>query len=115
MSNYKKGDIIEGKVTGIENYGIFLSFDDNYTGLIHISEISSSFVRSVNDYAEMNEIIKAKVLDIDESRKKMKLSLLDIDYRPSRGKTRGITETKSGFSNLKAALDNWISEKEKEI
>ena len=37
---YKIGDIVKGKVTGIENYGIFLLMEDGYTGLIHISEIS---------------------------------------------------------------------------
>ena len=40
MDNYKIGDIVEGTVTGIERYGIFLSFNNNKTGLIHISEIS---------------------------------------------------------------------------
>ena len=44
---YKIGDIVKGKVTGIENYGIFLLMEDGYTGLIHISEISEKFVRNV--------------------------------------------------------------------
>ena len=40
MPDVKKGDSVKGKVTGVENYGIFLLMDDGYTGLIHISEIS---------------------------------------------------------------------------
>ena len=49
MIEYKIGDIVKVRVTGIERYGIFVSVDSLYTGLIHISEISSSFVKDVND------------------------------------------------------------------
>ena len=38
MKNYQKGEVVKGTVTGFEKYGIFLSFDEEYTGLIHISE-----------------------------------------------------------------------------
>ena len=46
MNQYKKGEIVTGCVTGIEKYGIFVSLDDYYSGLIHISEISSFFVKN---------------------------------------------------------------------
>ena len=44
MTKYERDKTVIGCVTGIESYGIFVSLDDNYTGLIHISEISSDFV-----------------------------------------------------------------------
>ena len=62
MDKIKIGDVVFGKVTGIEKYGIFLSLDDNINGLIHISEISNSFVKNVEDYASIGETIKAKVI-----------------------------------------------------
>ena len=40
MNIYKVGKIVKGTVTGIENYGAFVSLENDYTGLIHISEIS---------------------------------------------------------------------------
>ena len=46
MNQYKKGEIVTGCVTGIEKYGIFVSLDDYYSGLIHISEISDFFVKN---------------------------------------------------------------------
>ena len=49
MNEYKKGDIITGKVTGFEKYGIFLAFENGYTGLIHISELSENFVKDVTE------------------------------------------------------------------
>ena len=47
---YKIGDIVQGCVTGIEKYGVFVNLDEYYTGLIHISEVSDLYVRNVNDY-----------------------------------------------------------------
>ena len=67
MTRYKRGEIITGYVTGIEKYGIFVNIDDNYSGLIHISEITSSYVRNINDYAKIGEIIRAKVIEVDEN------------------------------------------------
>ena len=50
MSKYENGKIVTGCVTGIENYGIFVSLDEYYSGLIHISEISHGFVKDVHDF-----------------------------------------------------------------
>lgn len=115
MVNYKVDDIVKGKVTGMEDYGIFLSLEDNVTGLIHISEISSSFVRNVADYVKLGEEIHAKVIGIDEDGKKLRLSIKDFDYRGDNKHKVGIIETKSGFTNLQKALDKWVPEKVKEI
>ncbi len=108
MPKYKKGDIVTGKVTGIENYGIFLLLEnDNYTGLIHISEISEKFVKNVFDYVRINEIIKARVLNVDDLNHKLKLSIKDFNYR-----IEDITslEDENGFNPLKKKLPEWISE-----
>ena len=52
MNSIKEKDIIKVKITGIKKYGAFASLDDNYNGLIHISEISYGFVRNINDYLQ---------------------------------------------------------------
>lgn len=112
MKKYKVGEIVKGKVTGIENYGIFLLIDDDITGLIHISELSDSFVKDVSEYADINEIIKARVLEYDEENNKMKLSVKNLDYREENNKIKGIVETKTGFKNLSSELKKWIVNKE---
>lgn len=114
MSKYKVGDIVKGKVTGIENYGIFLLLNDDYTGLIHISEISDKFVRNVFDYVQLDEVISSKVIDVDEENKKMKLTIKNFDYRID---DKRKLEDKNGFSPLRSKLPEWISEykKRKEI
>ena len=104
---YKIGYIVKGKVTGIENYGIFLLMDDGYTGLIHISEISEKFVRNVFDYVQLDEVISSKVIEIDDSNKRLKLTIKNFDYRIEDKKN---LEDKNGFSLLREKLPLWIAE-----
>lgn len=112
---YKKGNIVTGCVTGIEKYGIFVSLDNYYSGLVHISEISDSFVRNINDYVNIGETINVKILDVNENDFHLKLSIKNIDYRINKKKRANIVEVGSGFNCLKDKLDYWISIKEKEI
>ena len=72
---YKVGDVINCTVCGIENYGIFIKTNDDYSGLIHISEISSDFVRNVGDYAKVGEKIKCEVLEVNDELKQLKLTI----------------------------------------
>lgn len=110
MKKYEIGDIVKGKVTGVEDYGIFLLIDSNVTGLIHISEISPFFVKNVADYAKIGDVLEAKVLEYDDKEQKMKLSIKDL-VEETKKKSNGIVETKTGFSNLKSILNDWIDEK----
>ncbi len=115
MSKYEKGKIVTGCVSGIENYGIFVTLDEYYSGLIHISEISNNFVRNINDYVNIGETIKARVVDADEDNYHVKLSIKDIDYRINNHKKTKIVETNGGFIPLKDNLDKWIKAKIAEV
>lgn len=115
MSKYEKGKIVTGCVTGIENYGIFVSLDDYYSGLIHISEISTKFVKDVNDYVNIGETIRVKIVDKDDESCHLKLSIKDIDYRVNNKRRNKIIETEKGFETLSVKLEDWIEEKYNEI
>ncbi len=110
MTKFKKDEIIEGLVTGIEQYGIFVSLDEYYSGLIHISEISDGYVRDINNYVNIGETIKVRVLDSDDDSFHVKLSIKNLDYRINRKNTK-INETGSGFEILKNNLNKWIDER----
>ena len=111
MTRYKKGKIIRGTVTGIESYGVFISCDEYYSGLIHISEISHGFVKNVAVYVNMGDIINVEILDIDEDLGQLKLSIKNIDYKKSNDSNRRkINETASGFASLAYHLPTWIEE-----
>jgi len=115
MGMIKKKDIIRVTVTGVQKYGAFVDTNDNYEGLIHISEISYGFVKNVNDYLKVGDTIYAEVVDVDETGKHLKLSIKDIDYKKDGSRLKRMAETKSGFSPLKDNLDIWINKKIKEI
>ena len=115
MVKYKEGKIVTGYVTGIEKYGIFVTLDEYYTGLIHISEISEGFVRNVADYAEIGEIIKAEVIEYDENNRRLKLSIKNEDCSKKGKKNVPIKETETGFDSLLNELDGWIKNKEIEM
>ena len=110
MPEVKKGDSVKGKVTGIENYGIFLLMEDGYTGLIHISEISEKFVRNVADYVQVDDDLFAKVIEVDHENKRYKLTIKNYDYRE--GKSNEVEDV-NGFTPLKEALPEWIDEYKK--
>lgn len=110
---YRIGNIVKGCVTGIEKYGIFVSLDSYYSGLIHISEISESFVRNINDYVEIGETINVKILDVNSDDYHVKLSIKNIDYRINKKKEMKIVEVGEGFGILREKLPMWIEKKEK--
>lgn len=113
MTKYKKGRIIKGLVTGIESYGIFVSFDEFYSGLIHISEISHGFVKDINDFVKVGETIYTEIIDADEEQSHLKLSIKNITYRKKgiNKKYKKIKETPNGFNTLEYKLPKWINEK----
>ena len=113
MGRYKKDEVIEGVVTGIEQYGIFVGLDEYYSGLIHISEISDDFVRDINNYVNIGETIKARVIESDDNTFHVKLSIKNLNYRIKRNNSK-ILETGSGFDILKEHLPIWINEKNNE-
>lgn len=102
--NYVKDDIIEATVSGIEPYGIFVTFDGEYNGLIHISEIDNSFINDLNDYVSIGEKIFVHILEIDEKNKHLNLSIKNINYK---GKNGIINESISGFLPLSKKMPEW--------
>ena len=63
------GKIYEGKVKGITKYGAFVEIENGVTGMVHISEISSSFVNEIRDHLKEQQVVKVKVLNVTEEGK----------------------------------------------
>ena len=76
MSNeIKTGDIVLGKVTKIKPFGIIVLLGNSKMGLVHISHISSSFVKDVNEFVSIGDEVTMKVLSIDNNSDKIALSM----------------------------------------
>lgn len=67
------GSIIEGTVVNITNFGAFVEVEGK-TGLVHISEVSDTYVKNIRDHLKENDKIMVKVISIDENGK-MSLSI----------------------------------------
>jgi small subunit ribosomal protein S1 len=66
LQKYKIGDVISGSVVGVVDFGIFIRFDDDLEGLVHISEIAWKKVEDPRKFFKLGDQIKAKIVDIDD-------------------------------------------------
>jgi small subunit ribosomal protein S1 len=77
LKNYKVNDAVEGKITGITDFGIFLTFGpEKLEGLIHISEIDQKKASDLSEIFKIGQAVKAKIIKIAENR--VYLSLKDV-------------------------------------
>ena len=63
------GDIVEGKITGVTNFGVFVDLGNGQTGMVHISEIAQVYVSEIKGFVKENDVVKMKVLNIGEDGK----------------------------------------------
>ena len=62
------GNIVEGKVTGITNFGAFVELSNGKTGLVHISEVADAYVKDIKDFLNENDVVKVKVINMSEGK-----------------------------------------------
>ena len=85
------GAILEGKITGVKKFGAFVALPGGKTGMVHISEVSNSFIEDLSTVLSEGQEVKVKVLSIAEDGK-IALSIkrtLPPEPRPNRGGPRG--------------------------
>lgn len=63
------GAIVDGVVTGLTNFGAFVSLPEGKSGMVHISEVSSSFVKEIKDFLSEGQEVKVKILSIGDDGK----------------------------------------------
>ena len=63
------GSVMEGKVTGITNFGAFIELDGGETGLVHISEVADTYVKDINNFLKLEQVVKVKVIAVDKDGK----------------------------------------------
>jgi len=93
------GSKVQGKVTGITNFGAFVELPEGTTGLVHISEVADSYVKDVNDHLKVGDQVEVKVLS--EKDGKIALSIKKAIERPE-----GQTSSYSQRPQHKGRVDN---------
>ena len=63
------GQIVEGKITGITNFGVFVDLGEGKSGMVHISEVSRTYVNDIKEHVKIGDEVKTKVLTIGEDGK----------------------------------------------
>lgn len=110
------GEIVEGTVTGITNFGAFVELPDGRTGLVHISEVADDYVENVRDYVQTNDKVKVKILSFDEPGKKIRLSIRQAQpgWDPSKSQRprRGGRDRRGGGS-FEDMLQKFIKDSER--
>ena len=79
IEDLKPGMKLPGIVTNITAFGAFVDLGVHQDGLIHKSQIADAFVSDPNDYLKINQKLMVKVVDVDVPRKRIQLSLRDVD------------------------------------
>lgn len=75
VSNTNVGDVLAGEVKNIKEYGVFVSLGEGIDGFVHISNISSDFIKSPAEVLNVGDKIDAKILNIDPQTQKIELTL----------------------------------------
>lgn len=84
---HEVGSIIEGKVTGITKFGAFVDLGDGAVGMVHISEVSQSYVNDISEHLQEGQTVKVKVLNVGEDGK-ISLSIKRAQPRPENANFR---------------------------
>jgi predicted RNA-binding protein with RPS1 domain len=114
--DYRPGQQVKGIVVKIKNYGVFLSFEGGYVGLLHISEVCDNFINDLSLYFSIGDEVLVAIKKVDESGKF--LTVLTKDLPGELNKYNSIIDTKKvtlysediGFSKLQRELPKMISD-----
>lgn len=115
------GNVVEGTVTGITNFGAFIQLPEGKTGLVHISEISHDYVNNVSDYLKKDQAVKVKILSISDEGK---ISLSIRQAEPKKSTTKPVeidwnkTDDKQKFMSFEDKMAKFLkdsSEKQEQL
>jgi len=63
------GSKLQGKVTGITNFGAFVELPEGSTGLVHISEVADNYVKDINEHLKVGDQVEVKVINVEKDGK----------------------------------------------
>ena len=75
FEDLKEGMILTGTVRNVIDFGAFVDIGVKYDGLVHISEMSNKYIKNPSELVSVGDIVKVKVIKIDQERKKVGLSM----------------------------------------
>lgn len=89
---YEVGDVVETKVVSMKPFGAFVELPNGLEGLVHISNITHTRISKPQDVLEMGQIINAKVIEIDIDKKRIELSIRELEETASNVENEEVTQ-----------------------
>ena len=111
---YEIGQTVIGTVTNVKPYALFMQFEDGVSGLLHISEISDSFIRDIEKFGTKGDQLKVVIVAIDENNGFLRVSLKKVPesegFSTHNNNLRKAPETNDAdFKSLEEKLPEWIA------
>ena len=106
---FKEGDVVEGRITGVQAYGIFVKLTDECNGLIHASELEKLESNNPSRFFKVGQPLKVKILRIKPGGKQAVLRIHRTKEHKRKMGARNF-ETDSGFSAIEKKMVTWIQD-----
>lgn len=104
-ARYQVGDVIDGFVTSITDFGAFVEVEEGIEGLIHLSEMEDLQGRNLADLFKIDDSVKVMILNIDEKDKRIALSTKALRKREDKAATEAASQGETAFSTLGDILE----------
>jgi S1 RNA binding domain protein len=103
------GSKLQGKVTGITNFGAFVELPGGSTGLVHISEVADNYVKDINEHLSVGDEVKVKVINVEKDGK-IGLSIKKAKDNPTRRKPNNNNRDRG--ENFEAKMNRFLKDSE---
>lgn len=104
-TRYHVGDVIDGFVTSITDFGAFVEIEEGIEGLIHLSEMDDLQGRNLSELFKIDDPVKVMILNIDEKDKRIALSTKALRKREEKSATEEVSQGETAFSTLGDILE----------
>lgn len=106
---FTPGEILEGKVSAITKFGAFIALPEGKSGMVHISEIASTYVKDISEYLEVGQAVKVCVISQDEKGK------LSLSIKKVAEMEKAKQQKQDGQKSFEDMLSKFMSDSSKKI
>ena len=79
LKDLKPGMELSGTVRNVIDFGVFVDIGVHQDGLVHISQVCSKFIKHPSEVVSVGDVVKVRVLEVDEKRKRISLTMKDVE------------------------------------
>ncbi|MBP1970376.1 S1 RNA binding domain protein [Virgibacillus natechei] len=100
------GSKLQGKVTGITNFGAFIELEEGKTGLVHISEVADSYVKDIHEHLSVGEEVTVKVINVEKDGK------IGLSIKKAKDKPKRPQNTRVQTENFESKMNRFLKDSE---